>query len=118
MGKIVVLLLTVLAFQSVMAFNLIDENQPNDDRVKVDYFFESLCPYCQQFIVGALKTAANTKVSLMWFRISGRYATSISIPTETPNVLLMVQVGVSHASMEFANAKEILLRPALFVFMT
>jgi hypothetical protein len=62
MSKIAVLLLALLAVQCVVAVNLVEESQPNDDRVKVDFFFESLCPYCQQFIVGSLKTAANTKV--------------------------------------------------------
>jgi interferon gamma-inducible protein 30 len=54
-------LLVLLALVSVtLAINIVD-NTPNDDRVKVDFYFESLCPYCQQYIVGSLKTAANTK---------------------------------------------------------
>lgn len=31
-------------------------------KVKVDYYFESLCPYCQQFMEKSLKVAASTKV--------------------------------------------------------
>jgi interferon gamma-inducible protein 30 len=58
MNKTVALLvLACLACVSV-GYNLV--NMPNDDRVKVDFYFESLCPYCQQYMVGALKTAANT----------------------------------------------------------
>lgn len=34
---------------------------PNDDRVKVDLYLESLCPDCKAFVGGALKKAANTK---------------------------------------------------------
>ena len=58
-----ILLLAVL-FIAVTSFNIfnIRQHTPNDDRVKIDFFYESLCPYCQQFIVGSLKTAANTKV--------------------------------------------------------
>ena len=47
---------------SASAFTIQQDLAPNDDRVKIDFFYESLCPYCQQFINGALKTAANTKV--------------------------------------------------------
>lgn len=55
-------LLLVCLVVAATAFN-IRQNTPNDDRVKIDFFYESLCPYCQQFMVGSLKTAANTKVN-------------------------------------------------------
>lgn len=32
------------------------------EKVKVDFYYESLCPYCQQFIEKSLKQAAATKV--------------------------------------------------------
>ena len=32
------------------------------DKVKVDFYYESLCPYCQQFMQKSLKTAVGTKV--------------------------------------------------------
>ena len=57
---LVLVLLTVSAF----AFNL-EVSQPtevNDDRVKIDFYYESLCPYCAQFMEGSLKKAAGTKV--------------------------------------------------------
>jgi len=38
-------------------FNLV---QPNDDRVKIDLYTESLCPGCMQVITTSLKTALNT----------------------------------------------------------
>lgn len=34
------------------------------DKVKIDFYYESLCPYCQQFITRSLKVAANTKVNI------------------------------------------------------
>ncbi len=62
MSKMYLALLLLLV--SASAFT-IQQNQPsNDDRVKIDFYYESLCPYCQQFITGSLKTAANTKVPL------------------------------------------------------
>lgn len=30
-------------------------------KVKIDFYYESLCPYCQQFIEKSLKVAASTK---------------------------------------------------------
>ena len=32
------------------------------DKVKVDFYYESLCPYCQQYMERSLKIAAATKV--------------------------------------------------------
>ena len=32
-----------------------------DDKVVIDFYYESLCPYCQQFLEGGVKTALNTK---------------------------------------------------------
>ena len=55
------LLLIALLAVSATSFN-IQSVEPNDDRVTVDFYYESLCPYCQQYIVGSLKTAAATKV--------------------------------------------------------
>jgi hypothetical protein len=54
-------LVLIATISIAFAFNL-EVQEPNDDRVKIDFYFESLCPYCQQYIVGSLKTAANTKV--------------------------------------------------------
>jgi hypothetical protein len=31
-------------------------------KVKVDLYFESLCPDCEKFITTSLRTAANTQV--------------------------------------------------------
>lgn len=104
MSKVAVLLLALLAVHTV-SFNLIEENAPNDDRVKVDFFFESLCPYCQQFIVGALKTAANTQVLSPLFRTSGRFATSTSTPTAMPAESKTVPAGASPANTASANAR-------------
>lgn len=40
------------------------ENIVTDDgKVKIDFYYESLCPYCQQFIERSLKVASQTKVS-------------------------------------------------------
>ncbi len=38
--------------------------QTDGDKVKIDFYFESLCPYCQQFISKSLKAAAATKVTI------------------------------------------------------
>lgn len=58
MNKFVLLALVLTAASCIDVI----QNTENDDRVKVDYYFESLCPYCRDFIVGQLKTAAATKV--------------------------------------------------------
>ena len=40
----------------------IAENVKADEKVKIDFYFESLCPYCNQFIGKSLKVAASTPV--------------------------------------------------------
>jgi len=107
MNKLALLLVFALAIHTVTAFNLIEENDINDDRVKIDFYFESLCPYCQQYIVGALKTAANTKVSFDLFRISGKSVTLIFILTAMLKDSKVVQAGLLLVNMEFVNVKEI-----------
>lgn len=44
----IVLLITLL-FVATFAFKL-DKIRADDGKVKVDFYYESLCPYCQQFI--------------------------------------------------------------------
>ena len=44
-----------------LGFNL-NTQANNGDKVKVDFFYESLCPYCQQFMTRSLKTAMQTTV--------------------------------------------------------
>lgn len=73
--SIFLLCLALLASTS-LAWN-IRVNNGDDQKVKIDFFYESLCPYCQQFMAGALKTAANTKVSIKLLRISGKSVTSL-----------------------------------------
>ena len=58
--KVIIFCFTFLFLAST--FNIYQEE--NDDKVKVDYYFESLCPYCLQFMEGSLKKAAATKVYL------------------------------------------------------
>jgi interferon gamma-inducible protein 30 len=60
MSKILVTLLVCSLATMALGYNLVTD-LPNDGKVKIDFYYESLCPYCQQYIVGALKTAANTK---------------------------------------------------------
>ena len=68
-------------------------------KVKIDFYYESLCPYCQQFMERSLKIAASTKVRLTLFRISGKFVISTFIPTATPEELRMELAGVSHVNM-------------------
>lgn len=75
-------------------------------KVKVDFYYESLCPYCQTFMEKSLKIAASTKVRPFPLRTSGRSATSTSIPTEMPVALPMAPAGLSPASTASGNAKE------------
>jgi len=57
----------------------------DDGRVKIDFYYESLCPYCQQFMERSLKVAAGTKVDfLLIFRISGKFVTLTSTHMEMP----------------------------------
>mgnify|MGYP001066923979 CR=1 FL=1 len=37
----------------------------DDGRVKIDFYYESLCPYCQQYMERSLKVAAQTKVDFL-----------------------------------------------------
>lgn len=63
MNKSLLLCIVVLLTTSY-GFTVEEENIVTaDDRVKIDFYYESLCPYCQQFIERSLKTAANTKVN-------------------------------------------------------
>ena len=55
-------LVLLALFIGTLSFNILVQDQ-NDDKVKVDFYYESLCPYCQQFMQGALQKAANTKVT-------------------------------------------------------
>jgi len=58
-----------LAFLLVASFGFtIDNIATDDDRVKIDFYYESLCPYCQQFIERSLKVAASTKVLFEWIQ--------------------------------------------------
>lgn len=83
----------------------------DDGRVKVDFYYESLCPYCQQFIERSLKVAAQTKVYFISYsRISGKYVTSTFILTEMPKESRMEPTGVLLANMGSGNAKEMLSR--------
>lgn len=108
MNKFGIILAFILFISLTQSFNFLQfEENPNDDRVKIDYFFESLCPYCQQYIVGSLKTAANTKVYYILFRISGRFAISISIHMEMLEDKELEIAGILHANMDLGNAKEI-----------
>ena len=34
---------------------------PNGDKVQIDFYYEALCPYCQQFLQDGVKTALGTK---------------------------------------------------------
>jgi thiol-disulfide isomerase/thioredoxin len=56
-----IVLLVTLLFVATFAFKL-DKIRADDGKVKVDFYYESLCPYCQQFIERSLKQAAATKV--------------------------------------------------------
>lgn len=106
MNKILYIAVLALLLQLAPAMNLVTYT-PNDDKVKVDFYFESLCPYCQQYIVGSLKKAAATKVPFFIFRISGRSVISISIPMVMQEGLKMARVGVSLANMVQDNVREI-----------
>lgn len=87
-----------------LSFN-IQVQSDNDDKVKVDFYYESLCPYCQQFMQGALTKAANTKVNQTPNRISGKFASLPSLPTATPNGHGTGQPGLLLASMELESAR-------------
>lgn len=93
---IFLLVLTFLA-ATTLGFN-IRVNDVNDDKVKIDFYYESLCPYCQQFMAGALTKAANTKVTHQLLRISGRSVNLPSLLTETLRGPGMDRPGTSPAS--------------------
>ena len=57
-----IILFAALLFVCISAFKL-DKIRSDGDKVKVDFYYESLCPYCQQFMERALKQAAATKVT-------------------------------------------------------
>ncbi len=106
-------IILLAAFLLVCSLSFTINNIVTDDgRVKVDFYYESLCPYCQQYMERSLKVASQTKVNIFLFRISGRYAISTFIPTEMPIESRMDQAGTSHVNMDQDNAKETWLRLA------
>lgn len=108
MSKLLVLLFGLVLLASSQTLFRTDGG-----KVKVDFYYESLCPYCQQFIEKSLKTAAATKVYKHLLRISGKYVISVCIPMEMLKEFKMVPVGVLHANMESMNVSETLLKLAL-----
>ena len=119
--KLFILCLVLLSV-NVFAFNIFVKDHdkkanPNDDRVQVDFYYESLCPYCQQFMQRSLKAAAQAKVKHLLLRISGKSVTSDSSPTEMPEEQRMaLMTGASPANTEPENAKETSLRHVLLNF--
>jgi hypothetical protein len=110
--KITLLLacLLVCALSFTFNRNIVTED---DDRVKIDFYYESLCPYCQQYMERSLKVAASTKVLFyIILRISGRSVTLTSSLMVMPKESKMDPPGHSLANMDLPNAKATLLRPA------
>ena len=79
--------------------DFMEPSSSNNDKVKLDFFYESLCPYCGQFINSALKTAVATPVSFPLSRISGRSVNSTCTPTAMRAGRRMEPVGPLPASM-------------------
>ncbi len=101
-----IILLATFLLVCCLGFNL-QKIVTDDEKVKIDFYYESLCPYCQQFIERSLKVASQTKVKhLIIERISGKYAILTFILTEMPREFKMGQAGHLHANMEKANVKE------------
>ena len=113
--KLFILCLVLLSV-NVFTFNIFvkdhdKKTDPNDDRVQVDFYYESLCPYCQQFMQRSLKAAAQAKVKHLLLRISGKYVTSSFSPTEMQEEQRMaLMTGASPANTEPENAKETSLK--------
>lgn len=106
-----VIILTSLLLVCSLGFT-ISNIVTDDGRVKVDFYYESLCPYCQQFMERSLKVASQTKVNFMFYsRISGKSVTSTFILMEMPKESKMEPAGVLLANMEWENVKAILSRP-------
>lgn len=105
MKQTVFILSLALLAVTTLSFNIM-VNDANDDKVKIDFYYESLCPYCQQFMAGALTKAANTKVAHQLLRISGKSANLLSLPTEMPKGHGMDRPGASPASTVLENVKE------------
>ena len=60
MSKILIVFLGLIALAATQTLYRTDGG-----KVTVDFYYESLCPYCQQFIEKSLKQAAATKASFM-----------------------------------------------------
>ena len=63
--KAVAIACLALLSVSVLTFNMAIEQNSNDDKVKVNFYYESLCPYCQQFMSSSLTKAMATDVPLL-----------------------------------------------------
>lgn len=96
MSKILIFVVFLVAFANCNSFFSLN----SDGKVQVDFYYESLCPYCQQFIQKSLKTAANTKVLLLIFRISGKFVISGSILMVMQKELKVDLNGITHVNME------------------
>lgn len=57
--KVLAVLLIAVAVAS--AFEMRASTAPNDDKVLVELYYESLCPYCQQFLNNQIKKVVNVK---------------------------------------------------------
>ena len=60
MSNKLALIVAVAITAIILISSQVDEQHANDSKVQVDFYTESLCPDCLQFMRGSLKTAANT----------------------------------------------------------
>lgn len=52
------LIVALLCLTAVFSFSI---EKTADDKVVIDFYFESLCPYCQQFLESQVTKALATK---------------------------------------------------------
>ena len=70
-GKTVLFILLLVLIQGAVVANDVNQ-QPIDERVLIELYYQTLCPYCIEFITSQLKPLLGIPVSLVSFRIYGK----------------------------------------------
>lgn len=72
-GKLAFALVLIVARAAAVADDV--NKQVVDQRVLVEIYYQTLCPYCIRFITQQLKPVLSIPVYLLLLRISGRLPT-------------------------------------------
>lgn len=102
-----------LLFISFVAMTLAASRVPDQglgvfegDKILVELYYETQCPYCTQYITGQLNDVITVQVCFYLCRESSTLLTSNCIHLEMERSLRMVEIIPLHANMDKQNVKE------------